>query len=57
MATIIICDRCKQENKHPEKMVHIEIKSEAVDKVNTTLEVCEKCYADLVYAFNEKGAK
>lgn len=57
MATITICDRCKKESKQPEKMVKIEIRSEAVEKVNTTLEICDKCYADLVYSFNDKGVK
>lgn len=53
MATITICDRCKQENKNPEKMIKIEVKSETVEKVNATLEICDKCYAELSYTFND----
>lgn len=53
MAVIVICDRCKKEQKTPQSMVKIKVSSEKIEKLEKDLEICDKCYADLSYTFNE----
>lgn len=57
MATVVICDRCKKEIKENNKKVVIRVSSEAVNKLNTQVEICDKCYGDIAFYFQKGGAK
>lgn len=56
MATVIVCDRCKKEIREKNKIVRIRVMSEAINKLNQEVEVCDTCFAELAFQF-QKGEK